>query len=228
MSRALWVRAALGLFLAAMSVGALAGPVHVKVLGAAEIVFALLYAWPRAPRWADAGLLGVLLVAIAVHAVDHQFAALPVLAAMAVLALWRKPPVGAVEPADREALAIFTLRSPGEFTHLAHVRVARLYLQQLPLGEAIECFSADLRRYAKAQGAAAKFHQTVTVAFVLLIRARLAQAPEGESFEAFLARNPDLGGSQCLKAFYSEAALASPLAKRDFVFPDRVAAEPAR
>ena len=134
--------------------------------------------------------------------------------------------VRAVEPEDARALRVFQLREPGELPHRSHLRVARLYLSQLSLGEAIERFGADLRRFAHAKGADGKYHQTITVAFLLLMRARLAEAPAGEGFDAFLARNPDLASSGCLKAFYSEAALSSELARRDFLFPDRLASAP--
>lgn len=138
-------------------------------------------------------------------------------------ALWPPKAVKAGGGEDAQALRVFQLRGPGEFPHRSHLRVARLYLVQLPLGEAIERFGADLRRFARAKGAATKYHHTITVAFLLLMRARLAGAPAGETFDGFLARNPDLASSGCLKAFYSEAALASELAKKDFLFPDRVA-----
>jgi len=223
----LWLRAAVGLFLVQASASAvLGGDRHVAALAAAEIAFAVAYAWPRAPRWADAGLLGVMLVAVAAHAALRELAYVPLAAGIAIVALWPPRPVRAAGPEDAQALRVFQLRGPGEFPHRSHLRVARLYLSQLPLGEAIERFGADLRRFARAKGAASKYHQTITVAFLLLMRARLAGAPADERFDAFLARNPDLASAACLKAFYSEAALASDLARRDFLFPDRLASAP--
>ena len=224
----LWLRAAVGLFLVQASASAvLGGDRHVAALAAAEIAFAVAYAWPRAPRWADAGLLGVMLVAVAAHGALRELAYVPLAAGIAIVALWPPRRVGAADPEDARALRVFQLRGPGDFPHRAHLRVARLYLSQLPLGEAIERFGADLRRFARAKGAATKYHQTITVAFLLLMRARLAGSPPaGESFDAFLARNPDLASAGCLKAFYSEAALASDLARRDFLFPDRLASTP--
>jgi len=222
------LRAAVGMCLVAASARALPGPdPHAQVLAGAEVVFALLYAWPRAPRWADAGLLVVMAVALAAHAVRGELAYAPAAAAIAIGALWPPKAVrGGGDAEDARALRVFQLRGPGEFPHASHLRVARLYLVQLPLGDAIERFSADIRRFARAKGAAAKYHHTITVAFLLLMRARLAGAPAGETFDGFLARNPDLASAGCLKAFYSEAALASELARRDFLFPDRVATTP--
>lgn len=216
------LRAAAGLCLVAASARALWGPdPHAQVLAGAEVAFALAYAWPRAPRWADAGLLAVMAVALAAHAVRGELAYVPAAAAIAIGALWPPRGVKAGGGEDARALRVFQLRGPGEFPHRSHLRVARLYLVQLPLGEAIERFCADLRRFARAKGAAAKYHHTISVAFLLLMRARLANAPAGETFDGFLERNPDLASAGCLKAFYSEAALASDVARRDFLFPDR-------
>ena len=170
--------------------------------------------------------VGLFLVRASVRALLGPDPHVAALAGIAILALWPRREVRAVDPEDARALRTFLLRGPGEFPHRSHLRVARLYLSQLPLGEAIERFGADLRRFAHAKGADTKYHQTITVAFLLLMRARLAGAPAGEGFDAFLARNPDLASSGCLKAFYSEAALASELARRDFLFPDRLASAP--
>ncbi|HVE84066.1 MAG TPA: hypothetical protein VND93_14515 [Myxococcales bacterium] len=223
-----WLRAAVGLFLVQASGRALLGTdPHVAALAGAEVLFAVAYAWPRAPRWADAGLLGVMAVAVGAHALGGELAYVPVAAALAILALWRPRAVRAADGEDARALRVFQLRGGGDFPHLFHLRVARQYLLQLPLGEAIERFAADLRRFARAKGVPQKYHHTITVAFLLLMRARLAGAPAGERFDAFLARNPDLASSGCLKAFYSEAALASELARRDFLFPDRLASAPS-
>ena len=216
------VRAALGLALAALSIrAALGGDRHVALLAAFEIVFALAYACPRVCRWADAGLLGVMLIALGAHAIRGQIAGTPLASAMAILALWPRRSIRARDPADASALAILQLRADGAFPHASHLRTARLYLRQLSLPEALDRYVADLRRFAAAKGAASKYHETVTVAFLLLVRARLADAPADEEFDTFLIRNPDLASPGCLKRFYSDAALASPTARRTFLFPDR-------
>jgi hypothetical protein len=223
MTRTTLLRALTGGTLIVLSLPALASGSHIALLAGVEIACAALYAWPRAPRWADAALAAVMAFAIALHALGRELAPVPMLAVVAIVALWRPRAITADDDDDRRALAVFTLRSAGELPHEMHVRVARLYLQQLPLGIAIERFSADLRRFAAAHGAAGKFHHTITVAFLLVIRARLAGAPENETFAAFMARNPDLASVRCLDAFYTKDALGSALARTDFVFPDRVA-----
>jgi len=219
------LRAALGVVLIALSVPAVLGPDrHVTVLAAVEVALALAYAVPRTSRSAGVGLLGVLAIAVAVHAARAELAGVPLAATVAILALWPEPPVQPRDPDDATALRTFLGRGGGDFSHLAHLRVARLYVQELALGDAIDRFAADLRRYTRRHGASSKYNTTITVAFLLLIRARLADGPPGESFAGFLVRNPDLRTVACLRAFYAEGTLASPTARRDFVFPDRVSA----
>jgi hypothetical protein len=219
------LRAALGAAVAVLSLrAALGGDRHVALLAAVEIAFALAYAVPRAHRWADMGLLAVMLFAIGVHAVRGEIAGTPLVAAVAIAGLWPRAPIRASDPADAAALAVFQLRAAGPFPHLSHLRAARLYLRQLALPAALERYIADLRRYAAAKGAASKYHETITVAFLLLIRARLADAAPEETFDAFLARNPDLASPACLKTFYTDEALSSPTARRAFLFPDRLGA----
>lgn len=216
------LRGALGVAVAMLSARAAAGTDrHVAILAWIEIALALVYAVPRAPRWADAGLLAVMLFALGAHALRGEIAGTPLVAAMAIVALWPRAAIRASDALDAAALAILQLRADGPFPHTAHLRTARLYLQQLALPEALDRYIADLRRFAAAKGAASKYHETITVALLLLIRARLADAPAEETFAAFLARNPDLASPACLKTFYSDEVLASPTARREFLFPDR-------
>src|SRR4051812_42178093 len=110
-----WLRAAAGVFLVQASVRALLGAdPHVSILAGAEIAFAVLYAWPRAPRWADAGLLAVMAVALAAHAVRGELAYVPAAAAIAIVALWPPRAVRPEDPEDAKALRVFGLRGAGE------------------------------------------------------------------------------------------------------------------
>ena len=69
------------------------------------------------------------------------------------------------------------------FHHADHVRLAFEYLYRYPALEALEKFSAALRRFAAAQGKPQLYHETITWAYLLLIRERMARA----------GRVPDLG-----------------------------------
>jgi hypothetical protein len=115
-------------------------------------------------------------------------------------------------------------RVPGDFHHADHVRVAFAYVTELPLPEAIAKFSAALRCFALAKGKPHLYHETITWAYLLLIRERLARAGRAQGWEKFAEHNPDLliwkGG--ILERYYSRTMLDSDLARQTFVFPDRV------
>jgi hypothetical protein len=117
---------------------------------------------------------------------------------------------------------------PGLFRHRDHVRLAFLYLKQLPVLEALSRFSRGLQRYATSLGKADLYHQTITWVFLLLIHERMARGEEAASFETFAMGNADLlaWSPSVLSAYYREETLASPLARRTFLLPDRLRDEP--
>jgi hypothetical protein len=108
---------------------------------------------------------------------------------------------------------------PGVFTHRNHLRAAYLYLSRLPFGAAIDAMCATLRRYTAHLGAADKYHETITVAFMALVNAHRAQTQE--SWESFIARNPALLDSKLLGGYYSRETLAGSRARRMFLLQAR-------
>ena len=131
---------------------------------------------------------------------------------------------------DSELLAGFATGTlpPGDFHHADHVRVAWLLLREHPVLEVLARFSQGLRRLAAAAGKPGLYHETVTWAFVLLIQERMARGGMGgtggiNTWDAFAAENPDLLTWQpsILDAYYEKETLASELARRVFLLPDR-------
>ncbi|MFN7975928.1 MAG: hypothetical protein U0166_26935 [Acidobacteriota bacterium] len=125
--------------------------------------------------------------------------------------------------ADQRLLASFeggTL-PPDAMTHAMHVHLAWLSLRERPLLTTLPRFSDALRRFAAGLGAAEKYHETITWAFLLLIHERIARAPEA-AWDDFAAANPDLFARGCLERYYRPETLASPLARRVFLLPDRL------
>jgi hypothetical protein len=112
---------------------------------------------------------------------------------------------------------------PDGFHHEQHVRVAWIYLQRLPLAEALGRFMAGLRHFADKQGSPQLYHETITVAFVLLIHERRGSSRDG-SWEEFVARHPDLlrWKPSILDRYYREETLWSDRARETFVMPDRL------
>lgn len=109
------------------------------------------------------------------------------------------------------------------FHHADHVRLAFEYLCRYSALEALRRFSAGLQRFAAAQGKAQLYHETITWAYLLLIRERLARTGGAQGWEEFAERNADLfvwkGG--VLDSLYRRDTLDSDLARHTFVLPDR-------
>ena len=129
---------------------------------------------------------------------------------------------------DDELLSAFEAgREPeGGFHHREHLRVAWLYLGRDPWPVALGRFAEGLKRFALAQGQPGLYHETVTVAYFLLIHERMAADPGEGGFDAFVARYPELLGwkPSILDRYYEAATLGSDLARRVFVMPDRLGA----
>ncbi len=113
--------------------------------------------------------------------------------------------------------------SADTFHHADHVRLGFEYLGRYPVLEALQRFSAALKRFAAAQGKAQRHHETITWAYLLLIRERIARAGCAQTWDAFAKRNPDLliwkGG--VLATLYRPETLDSDFARHTFVLPDR-------
>jgi hypothetical protein len=113
------------------------------------------------------------------------------------------------------------------FRHLDHVRVAFLYLYSLPTLEALQAFSKSLRRFASRHGKSKLYHETITWAYIFLIRERMARAGETQTWEQFAKNNADLliwkGGA--LTRFYRDETLKSDLARSIFVLPDNLVSD---
>jgi hypothetical protein len=112
----------------------------------------------------------------------------------------------------------------GSFHHEEHVKMAFLYLKKFEPLEALSRFSSDLTRFAKAHGKPNLYNETITWAFFLLIRERIARAHSPQTWAEFSASNPDLlrWEDNVLKKYYRPETLTSALAKNVFLFPDKM------
>jgi len=128
---------------------------------------------------------------------------------------------------DDEFLAAFenAALDVAAFHHSGHVRMAFVYLQRYPALDALRLFSTALARLAAAAGKPERYHETITWAYLLLIRERLARARSVQTWEEFSAANPDLldWPHSVLRRYYRTETLASGLARATFLLPDRPA-----
>lgn len=109
------------------------------------------------------------------------------------------------------------------FHHADHVRLAFEYVSRYRCVDALEKFSNALKRFAAAHGKATLYHETITWAYLLLVRERAARAGWVETWEQFAEHNPDLlvWKDGLLTRLYHTETLASDLARHIFIFPDR-------
>jgi hypothetical protein len=108
------------------------------------------------------------------------------------------------------------------FHHVDHVRLAFAYLRRHPVLRALEKFSCALKRFAESRGKTQLYNETITCAYVFLIRERMAGDACG-SWEEFARRNPDLlcWKDGVLSRYYREGTLTSELARTVFILPDQ-------
>jgi hypothetical protein len=131
---------------------------------------------------------------------------------------------------DDELIASFengTLANES-FHHADHVKMAFLYLNRYPPLEALQRFSTALTSFAAAKGKPGLYHETITWAFIFLIRERMARAGSPLTWSQFAAGNSDLldWKDNILKQYYRGETLSSDLARRTFLLPDRSTTHP--
>jgi len=124
---------------------------------------------------------------------------------------------------DAELVARFEALqlAPEQVRHREHVRLAFALLAANDFAEAGLRFKRALVRFAAAIGADAKYHETLTWAYLTLIHERMHARPCASSIE-FVAYNPDLLDHRtgAIARYYDVAAItACPIARRVFVLP---------
>lgn len=124
---------------------------------------------------------------------------------------------------DPELLAAFEDGSLEAFPHREHVRVAWLFVRRDGIPRALTTFPERLRAFALGKGTPNLYHETITWAFLLLLRERLGEI--AEPFDGFVARNPELlaWNPSLLDRYYKKETLASDRARSLFLLPDRLA-----
>jgi hypothetical protein len=111
---------------------------------------------------------------------------------------------------------------PAQFSHRNHLALAWAYLQRDGFPAGAVKFRERLRAYVAEVGAAAKYHETITWAYlVLLNEERCLRSAPGEGFESMIGRRPDLldhrnGAIACC---YAKEQLEQADARRVFLLP---------
>jgi hypothetical protein len=106
------------------------------------------------------------------------------------------------------------------FRHRDHIRLAWIYLRKYGPTEAATRISVSIRRFAAHNGASHKYHETITVAWMVLVAEAMHRVPDNASFESMIEASPKLLEKNTLSEFYSDAVLKSEAARSAFVEPD--------
>jgi hypothetical protein len=105
-------------------------------------------------------------------------------------------------------------------SHRGHLELAWQCLHDAPFEVGAPRFVSLLKAHVEEQGVAAKYHATITWAFLSLIAERIAAAP-GLSFDVLLERHPELMSPGLVKGHYPGGELDSATARAVFVLPRR-------
>lgn len=109
-----------------------------------------------------------------------------------------------------------------EFDHLGHLRLAYTYLCEADVPVAHACMKEALRRYIAFNDVdPAKFHETLTYAWMLAVRLFMRRAGTTADFEAFMASAEPLRDPAVMMTHYSDEYLFSDQARQKIVPPDR-------
>lgn len=110
------------------------------------------------------------------------------------------------------------------FNHKAHLFAAWSYRRRYPAREAAARCAHTLSRFAMANGAAEKYHHTLTLSILTLLYDRMANdASLVSDWEAFLTACADIrqDARHVVLNHYSEERLDDEAARKAFVEPDR-------
>lgn len=134
-----------------------------------------------------------------------------------------------LSPEDRTFRVAFESGAiaPADFDHRAHVRLAYVHLAEHRGGggrdavAALEAVREALHGFLRHHRIdPAKYHETMTRAWVLAVRHFLERTPESASADDFIDRNPVLLDSEIMLSHYSADLLFSDDARARWVEPD--------
>jgi hypothetical protein len=117
--------------------------------------------------------------------------------------------------------AFESLKIPNEmFRHREHIRLAWIYSIHFSGEEALSRMVDGIRAFAKHHGAEAKYHHTITLAWMRLVHHAVRSAPPGGDFASFVDAHPHLLDPQLLGQYYSPEKLKSDAARHAWFDPD--------
>jgi hypothetical protein len=129
---------------------------------------------------------------------------------------------GSAPLSDRVFVAEFeACRYPKDrFRHADHIRLAWIYLRESNYAIAEDRMRESIRKFAQTSGAAQKYHETLTIAWMRLVRIASRLSAQIASFEEFAQAQAWLLNKDIIFEFYSPERLKSDSARTNWVEPD--------
>lgn len=110
--------------------------------------------------------------------------------------------------------------TPSQFNHEAHVRLAYCYLVETDVESAVQRMREALLHFLECNVIPrAKFHETITRAWVLAVRHFMDRSTSASAAD-FIAKNQEVLDSKIMLTHYSASVLFSSDARASFVEPD--------
>jgi hypothetical protein len=128
-----------------------------------------------------------------------------------------------LSPADRTFGNDFSAGrvTPDRFDHRAHVRLAYIFLADASVDAAAGRMRESLLSFLGHHGIdPAKYHETITRAWILAVRHFMDQTAHCASADQFIDANPILLDSRIMLTHYSADLLFSAEARARFIEPD--------
>lgn len=111
---------------------------------------------------------------------------------------------------------------PDAFRHREHLRLAYIYLCELPVEDARSRMKTALLDFLARSGVdPQKYHETLTGAWLLAVGHFMHKDMPRDSAEAFIDANPALLDTRIMQTHYSDERLYSEQARVGFLEPDR-------
>ena len=112
------------------------------------------------------------------------------------------------------------IRARGDFGHREHLELAWTYVNEHPIDYARDAMRDAIRHVAQSHGAADKYHETITQAWLQCVAVHAQRWP-ADGFDAFIERNQALLDRNLLGHFYSSELIGAEAARATWVDPDR-------
>jgi len=109
---------------------------------------------------------------------------------------------------------------PAQFHHRDHLRLTWCLTRQLGSAPAARPISTAIRQFATQHGQAAKYHETLTQAWIRIVGHLVASRPDITEFDAFVAAFPQLLDKELPYRHWRRETMASAAARAGWVEPD--------